>query len=108
MFCVLLIPRVCFCLSCAAFWQSGAELITCSHLIVFCLFPKRSSYGRNAASPAVLFYFFAAPPGAAARSRRGRDFSDLFFASQLSRFRLWPSAPADYDVLHVRKRFLDL
>lgn len=33
--------------------------------------PKRSGYGRNAASPGVPFYFLAAPPGAAVCWRRG-------------------------------------
>lgn len=79
MFGVLLISRVCFSLSCAAFgpvW-SGVDNPLLSHRLLS--LPKRFDYVRNAASPQHAFLFLRGATWFRCAPRRGGDFSDFSF-----------------------------
>lgn len=79
MFCVLLISRVCFSLSCAVFgtvWR-GVDNLLLSHRLLS--LPKRFGYVRNAASPNMFFLFLHSTTWFSCALRRGRDFSDFSF-----------------------------
>lgn len=81
-----------------AVWCGVNNLLLSHHLLSL---PKCFNYVRNAASPNVLFYFFAAPPGAAVRRGVAEIFQIFLFLPAVQILSM-PSAPADYDVLHVR------
>lgn len=99
MFGVLLISRVCFSLSCAAFGSvwSGVDSPLLSHPLLS--LPQPFDYVRNAAPPPhVLFYSFAAAPGFAAQRGVAQIFQIFlpFPAVQIS------AAAADYDAPRLR------
>lgn len=81
-----------------AVWCGVDNLLLSHHLLSL---PNCFDYVRNAAPPNVLFYFFAAPPGVAVRRGVAEIFPNFLFLPAVQILSM-PSAPADYDVLHIR------
>lgn len=97
MFRALLISRVCFSPSCAAFGSvwSGVDNPLLSHPLLS--LPQRFDYVRNAAPPSppnTLFYFFAAPPGLAVRRGVAQIFQ-IFLSFPAVQIWPVPAAPID-------------